>query len=110
MRRDPDAPAHRAPAAREPRRAEAPRCRSREDRVKTFFEKVWNDHVIAELGDDTALLQIDRLFLHDMSGSAAMKSLEKSGRTPASPRQVYTVIDHVVSTRPGRGRNETRAN
>jgi 3-isopropylmalate/(R)-2-methylmalate dehydratase large subunit len=78
--------------------------------MKTFFEKVWEDHRVIALGDDTDLLQIDRLFLHDMSGSAAMRQLEKSGRAPASPRQVYTVIDHVVSTRPGRGRNETRAN
>lgn len=27
---------------------------------RTFFEKVWHDHVIADLGEDTALLQIDR--------------------------------------------------
>ncbi|MCC7275918.1 MAG: 3-isopropylmalate dehydratase, partial [Alphaproteobacteria bacterium] len=76
---------------------------------RTFFEKVWNDHVIADLGEGTALLQIDRLFLHEMSGSSAMRALEKSGRPPASPRQVYTVIDHVVSTRPGRGPDDTRA-
>ncbi|UCE31273.1 MAG: 3-isopropylmalate dehydratase large subunit [Burkholderiales bacterium] len=74
----------------------------------TFFEKVWRDHVITELGDNTALLQIDRLFLHDMSGSASMSSLERSGRAPASRAQVYTVVDHVVDTRPGRGRNDTR--
>ena len=26
----------------------------------TFFEKVWNDHIIADLGEGTALLGIDR--------------------------------------------------
>src|SRR5690606_4650263 len=35
---------------------------------RTFFEKVWADHQIADLGDNTYLLQIDRLFLHEMSG------------------------------------------
>ena len=75
----------------------------------TFFEKVWRDHVIDELGDDTALLQIDRLFLHEMSGAPAMASLERSGRAPASRAQVYTVIDHVISTQPGRGPDDTRA-
>ena len=33
----------------------------------TFFDKVWDDHVIAELGDDADLLQIDRLVLHELS-------------------------------------------
>lgn len=75
---------------------------------RTFFEKVWSDHVISALGDNTYLLQVDRLFLHEMSGSAAIESLEASGRKPASPKQVYTVIDHVITTRPGRGRNEAR--
>jgi len=74
---------------------------------RTFFEKVWTDHVIADLGNDTALLQIDRLFLHELSGSQAMGDLEKSGRKPASPGQVYSVIDHVIASRPGRGRDET---
>jgi 3-isopropylmalate/(R)-2-methylmalate dehydratase large subunit len=75
---------------------------------RTFFEKVWNDHVIADLGEDTYLLQIDRLFLHEMSGSVAMRELERSGRAPASPGQVFTVIDHVVSTVPGRGPDDGR--
>jgi 3-isopropylmalate/(R)-2-methylmalate dehydratase large subunit len=76
---------------------------------RTFFEKVWSEHVIADLGDDTSLLQIDRLFLHDLSGRSAMRELEKSGRRPASPGQVCAVIDHVVSTRPGRGPDESRS-
>src|SRR6185312_6111279 len=70
---------------------------------RTFFEKVWNDHVIADLGENTALLSIDRLFLHEMSGSVAVRQLEASGRPPAHPEQVFTVIDHVIDTMPGRG-------
>lgn len=73
----------------------------------TFFDKAWDDHVIADLGDGTALLQIDRLFLHELSGSAAIKKLEASGRRPACKEQVFSVIDHLVSTRPGRGIDET---
>jgi 3-isopropylmalate/(R)-2-methylmalate dehydratase large subunit len=79
------------------------------DGPTTFFEKVWRDHVIEDLGEDTALLQVDRLFLHEMSGAPAMAALERSGRAPASARQVYAVIDHVISTEPGRGRDDTRA-
>lgn len=72
----------------------------------TFFAKVWNDHRIINLGDETDLLQIDRILLHDQGGTA-LRKLRKSGRPVASPSQVFTVIDHVVETRPGRGRSES---
>jgi 3-isopropylmalate/(R)-2-methylmalate dehydratase large subunit len=70
---------------------------------RTFLEKVWDDHVIARLGEDADLLQIDRLVLHELSGSQAVTALAKAGRTPMAKEQVYTVIEHLISTRPGRG-------
>ena len=69
----------------------------------TFFDKVWDEHVIAKLGEDADLLQIDRLVLHELSGSQAVTALAKAGREPMSRSQVYTVIEHLISTRPGRG-------
>ncbi|MDQ8729138.1 3-isopropylmalate dehydratase large subunit [Bradyrhizobium sp. LHD-71] len=74
---------------------------------QTFFEKMWNDHVIADLGDGASLLQIDRLFLHDLSGSAAIARLEESGRPINSRDQVFGVVDHLISSRPGRGPDDT---
>jgi 3-isopropylmalate/(R)-2-methylmalate dehydratase large subunit len=71
--------------------------------MKTFFEKAWEDHVIAKLGDDLDLLQIDRLVLHELSGSQAVTALAKAGRKPMNKEQVYTVIEHLISTKPGRG-------
>ncbi len=73
---------------------------------RTFFEKVWDDHVIAALGSDTYLLQVDRLVLHELSGAAPMRKIESSGRHPDSPDQVFALIDHMVATRPGRGADE----
>ena len=70
---------------------------------RTFFDKVWADHVIARLGDDAELLQIDRLVLHELSGSQAVRALAEAGRTPVSRGQVFTVIEHLISTEPGRG-------
>ena len=75
--------------------------------MKTFFDKVWSEHVIAKLGDDADLLQIDRLVLHELSGSQAVTALAKAGRTPMSKGQVFTVIEHLISTRPGRGPTES---
>jgi 3-isopropylmalate/(R)-2-methylmalate dehydratase large subunit len=75
--------------------------------AKTFFEKVWSDHVIKDLGDNSALLQIDRLFLHDLSGSHALRQMEESGRKLMSADQVFAVVDHVIDTRPGRTPTQT---
>jgi len=69
----------------------------------TAFEKIWRDHVITPLAGDTALLQIDRLVLHELSGSQAVRALAEAGRAPDSRAQVFTIIEHLISTRPGRG-------
>ena len=74
---------------------------------RTAFDKVWADHVIRSIGDDLALLQIDRLVLHELSGSQAVRALAEAGREPDSRGQVFTVIEHLISTRPGRGPNES---
>ena len=76
---------------------------------QTFFEKVWTSHTVADLGSDTCLLQIDRLFLHEAIGAPALRRLEVSGRKIDSPRQVFGVVDHLISTRPGRGASEARS-
>lgn len=61
---------------------------------------------MVDLDEDTQLLQIDRLMLHDQGGTA-LRKLRKSGRQPACPSQVFTVIDHVIDTRPGRGNSDS---
>jgi 3-isopropylmalate/(R)-2-methylmalate dehydratase large subunit len=76
-------------------------------RPRTFFDKVWNEHVIRSLGPDADLLQIDRLVLHELSGSQAVRALAEAGHQPMSRKQVYTVIEHLISTRPGRGPTES---
>lgn len=70
--------------------------------MRTLFEKIWDDHVVEALGEAGALLQVDRVFLHERTGGVALKSLESAGRRPALPRQVFCTMDHVVDTRPGR--------
>jgi len=70
---------------------------------QTFFDKVWSDHVIKTMGTDSVLLQIDRLVLHELSGSQAVRALAEANRMPMSRGQVFTVIEHLISTRPGRG-------
>jgi 3-isopropylmalate/(R)-2-methylmalate dehydratase large subunit len=71
--------------------------------LTTLFAKIWDAHVVAELGSAAALIAIDRIFLHERTGAAALKSLAAAGRQVADPARVFAVMDHIVDTRPGRG-------
>lgn len=67
---------------------------------------MWNDHVIADLGDGAYLLQVDRLLLHDVTGGVIMRELLGAGRLPDSPSQVFGVIDHLLTTLPQPARRD----
>jgi 3-isopropylmalate/(R)-2-methylmalate dehydratase large subunit len=77
------------------------------DRPLTLFDKLWNAHVVRDLGRGVALIAIDRIFLHERTGSIALKGLRESGRGLADPSRVFCTMDHIVDTFPGRG-DETR--
>lgn len=69
---------------------------------RTLAEKIWSQHAVAEQGDGTTLLYIDRIFLHERTGSIALKGLEAAGREVRDPGQVFCTMDHIVDTFPGR--------
>lgn len=71
--------------------------------AETLFAKIWAAHVVADLGGDNALIAIDRVFLHERTGAAALKSMAAAGRSVLDPNRVFAVMDHIVDTRPGRG-------
>lgn len=68
----------------------------------TLFDKVWDAHVVRDLGDGWALLHIDRHLLHDLSGPPALKSLHDKGLPVRHPELVFATPDHAVSSAPGR--------
>lgn len=74
----------------------------------TLFDKLWDAHHIKTLETDEALIAIDRVFLHERTGSIALESIVESGRKPRDPKRVFCTIDHIVSNNPARGRDETR--
>jgi 3-isopropylmalate/(R)-2-methylmalate dehydratase large subunit len=55
------------------------------------------------LGGGSALIAIDRIFLHERTGAVALNSLAEAGRPLVDPARVFAVMDHIVDTRPGRG-------
>jgi 3-isopropylmalate/(R)-2-methylmalate dehydratase large subunit len=69
---------------------------------RSIIEKIWDEHAVADLGDGSWLVYVDRVFLHERTGSIALKGLEASGREVRNPEQVFCVMDHIVDTIPGR--------
>jgi 3-isopropylmalate/(R)-2-methylmalate dehydratase large subunit len=69
---------------------------------ETLFDKIWNAHTVRQEADGSALMYVDRLFLHERTGSIAMTSLRDDGRAVRNPRQVFATMDHIVDTTPGR--------
>lgn len=68
---------------------------------QTLIDKIWDGHRVASEGA-ADLIAIDRVFLHERTGAAALKSLAAAGRAVADPARVFTVMDHIVDTRPNR--------
>ena len=58
--------------------------------------------MVADLPGGGALVAIDRVFLHERTGAAALNSLAGAGRKVSDPSRVFAVTDHIVDTRPGR--------
>lgn len=77
--------------------------------MPTLFDKLWTMHRVADAGDGYDLIAIDRLLLHERTGGIALKSLAESGRGVRDPRRVFAIMDHIVSFRAGRGRDEARS-
>lgn len=68
----------------------------------TLFDKIWQAHVVRDLGDGWALLHIDRHLLHDLSGPPALAEVAERGLAPHNPELLIATPDHAVSSQPGR--------
>ncbi len=68
----------------------------------TLFEKIWSPHVVTDLSEGSALIAIDRVFLHERTGAAALNSMAEAGRPVIDPARIFAVMDHIVDTFPGR--------
>lgn len=70
--------------------------------ARTIIDKLWEAHRVARLGDGKDLIYIDRIFLHERTGSIALQSLERAGHGVRRPERVFATMDHIVDTVPGR--------
>jgi 3-isopropylmalate/(R)-2-methylmalate dehydratase large subunit len=64
----------------------------------TLYEKIWNAHVVRELGDGAALLYVDRHLVHEVTSPQAFDGLRLAGRQPWRAGANLAVPDHNVPT------------
>ncbi len=65
---------------------------------RTFYDKIWDDHLVHEAPDGTALLYIDRHIVHEVTSPQAFEGLRLSGRKVRAPEKTLVVVDHNVPT------------
>jgi len=70
--------------------------------MPSLFDKLWDAHAIAETAGGATIVAIDRIFLHERTGAAALNSLKAAGRRVADPARAFAAMDHIVDTFPGR--------
>ena len=72
-------------------------------KIKTLFDKVWHNHIVAQEEDET-LLYVDRCLIHEGSRHT-FDTLHERGLSVARPEKVFAFSDHYIPT-DLRARNE----
>ncbi len=66
--------------------------------AKTLFEKVWEQHVVAEPKGEPTLLYIDLQLVHEVTSPQAFEGLRLAGRRVRRPDRTIATVDHNVPT------------
>ena len=64
----------------------------------TIYDKIWNEHVVHQQDDGTALLYVDRHLIHEVTSPQAFEGLRLSKRKVRRPNLTLAVADHNVPT------------
>jgi len=65
---------------------------------KTLYDKLWQDHLVKQRQDGTALIYIDRHLLHEVTSPQAFEGLRLAGRKPWRIDANLATVDHNVPT------------
>jgi len=66
--------------------------------ARTLYQKIWDDHVVKDLGDGSSLLYIDRHLVHEVTSPQAFDGLRMADRKPWRLDANLAVADHNVPT------------
>jgi 3-isopropylmalate/(R)-2-methylmalate dehydratase large subunit len=65
---------------------------------RTLFEKVWQQHVVAEPKGEPTILYIDLQLVHEVTSPQAFEGLRLAGRKLRHPERHIATVDHNVPT------------
>ena len=65
---------------------------------RTLYDKIWDDHLVADNGDGTSLIYIDRHLVHEVTSPQAFEGLRMNHRKVRAPERTLAVVDHNVPT------------
>ena len=65
---------------------------------KTLYDKIWDDHLVHQQPDGTALLYVDRHLVHEVTSPQAFEGLRTQKRKVRRPELTLAVPDHNVPT------------
>jgi 3-isopropylmalate/(R)-2-methylmalate dehydratase large subunit len=65
---------------------------------KTLFEKVWQQHLVAEPSGEPSILYIDLHLVHEVTSPQAFDGLRMTGRKLRRPDRTIATVDHNVPT------------
>ncbi|MGA1672897.1 MAG: 3-isopropylmalate dehydratase large subunit [Burkholderiaceae bacterium] len=65
---------------------------------RTLYDKIWDEHVVREEADGTALLYIDRHLVHEVTSPQAYEGLRQAGRKVWRASSVVATADHNTPT------------
>ena len=66
--------------------------------AKTLYDKLWENHVVHEEADGTALLYIDRHLVHEVTSPQAFEGLKLAGRKAWRVSSIVATADHNTPT------------
>ena len=64
----------------------------------TLYDKIWNDHLVDQQEDGTALLFVDRHLIHEVTSPQAFEGLRNANRKVRNPNLTLAVVDHNIPT------------
>src|SRR6476659_1291088 len=69
--------------------------------LRTLFEKIWDEHVVAAPEGEPALLYVDLHLVHEVTSAQAFDGVRLAGRTVRRPELTVATMDHNVPTTDG---------
>lgn len=66
--------------------------------MNTLFDKIWDAHIVTQVGEGVSQLYIDRLYCHEVTTPQAFDGLRARGIKCLRPERIFCMPDHNTPT------------